>query len=89
MRGARAVIFSLLAALALSGCLRTSTPVASGEHGDLDTMSDAVALADGFSPRSLRDRVTHTDDSGSSRVVASLGTALSASDTVLVDERWF
>jgi polysaccharide export outer membrane protein len=51
----------------------------------------AVAIAGGFSPRAKRDSVTltHTDNSGSSRVVVPLGTPLSPGDTVLVGERWF
>jgi len=55
------------------------------------TVESAVAIAGGFSPRALRDRVTltHTDASGSSRVVVPLGTAISPGDTVLVGERWF
>jgi polysaccharide biosynthesis/export protein len=73
MRGARAAIHCLLAAPALSGCM------------------SAVAIAGGFSPRAMRDRVTltHTDSSGSMRVVVPLGTGLSPGDTVLVGERWF
>jgi polysaccharide export outer membrane protein len=53
-------------------------------------VESAVAIAGGFSPRARRDRVTliHTDNSGSSRVVVPLGTALSPGDTVLVGERW-
>ena len=55
------------------------------------TVESAVAIAGGFSPRALRDRVTltHTDASGSSRVVVPLGTPISPGDTVLVGERWF
>jgi polysaccharide export outer membrane protein len=55
------------------------------------SVESAVAIAGGFSPRALRDRVTlaHTDSSGSMRVVVPLGTALSPGDTVLVGERWF
>ena len=55
------------------------------------TVESAVAIAGGFSPRALRDRVTltHTDASGSSRIVVPLGTAISPGDTVLVGERWF
>jgi hypothetical protein len=62
MRGACAVIFCLLATLALPAW-----------------------------PCALRDRVTlsHTDGSGSMRIVVPLGTALSPGDTVLVGERWF
>jgi polysaccharide biosynthesis/export protein len=55
------------------------------------TVESAVAIAGGFSPRALRDRVTltHTDASGPSRMVVPPGTAISPGDTVLVGERWF
>jgi polysaccharide export outer membrane protein len=55
------------------------------------TVESAVAIAGGFSPRALRDRVTltHTDSAGPSRIVVPLGTALSPGDTVVVGERWF
>ncbi len=55
------------------------------------SVESAVAIAGGFSPRAQRDSVTltHTDRSGSMRVVVPLGTALSPGDTVLVGERWF
>jgi polysaccharide export outer membrane protein len=55
------------------------------------TVESAVAIAGGFSPRALRDRVTltHSDASGSMRIAVPLGTALSPGDTVLVGERWF
>jgi polysaccharide export outer membrane protein len=174
MRGARAVICCLLAGLALSGCMRATSPVVGIQpQNDLDSMAygqpygiapastamayaaapapagfdaayrldagdrlrvvvygqegltntyaidaggsitmpligavpapgqypyvpnmsveSAVAIAGGFSPRALRDRVTltHTDGSGSRRVVVPLGTAISPGDTVLVGERWF
>ena len=66
---------------------------APGQYPYVPNMSveSAVAIAGGFSPRALRDRVTltHTDGSGSSRLVVPLGTALSPGDTVLVGERWF
>jgi polysaccharide export outer membrane protein len=66
---------------------------APGQYPYVPNMSveSAVAIAGGFSPRALRDRVTltHADGSGSSRVVVPLGTALSPGDTVLVGERWF
>jgi polysaccharide export outer membrane protein len=66
---------------------------APGQYPYVPNMSveSAVAIAGGFSPRALRDRVTltHTDGSGSSRIAAPLGTALSPGDTVLVGERWF
>jgi polysaccharide export outer membrane protein len=33
--------------------------------------------------------LTHTDSSGSMRVVVPLGTSISPGDTVLIGERWF
>jgi polysaccharide export outer membrane protein len=66
---------------------------APGQYPYVPTMSveSAVAVAGGFSPRALRDRVTltHNDGSGSSRIVVPLGTALSPGDTIVVGERWF
>jgi polysaccharide biosynthesis/export protein len=66
---------------------------APGQYPYVPKMSveSAVAIAGGFSPRARRDRVTltHTDASGSIRIVVPLGTALSPGDTVLVGERWF
>lgn len=66
---------------------------APGQYPYVPNMSveSAVAIAGGFSPRARRDRVTltHTDASGSMRVVVPLGTAISPGDTVLVGERWF
>jgi polysaccharide export outer membrane protein len=66
---------------------------APGQYPYVPNMSveSAVAIAGGFSPRARRDRVTltHSDSSGSMRVVVPLGTALSPGDTVLVGERWF
>jgi polysaccharide export outer membrane protein len=66
---------------------------APGQYPYVPNMSveSAVAIAGGFSPRARRDRVTltHTDASGSSRIVVPLGTSLSPGDTVLVGERWF
>ena len=55
------------------------------------TVESAVAIAGGFSPRALRDRVTvtHTDASGTARYVVPAGTSISPGDTVLVGERWF
>ena len=55
------------------------------------TAESAVAIAGGFSPRARRDRVTltHTDASGTSRVIVPPGTPISPGDTVLVGERWF
>ena len=48
------------------------------------TAESAVAIAGGFSPRARRDRVTltHTDASGTSRVIAPPGTPISPGDTV-------
>src|ERR1700682_631276 len=66
---------------------------APGQYPYVPNMSveSAVAIAGGFSPRAQRDRVTltHTENSGSSRIVVPLGTALGPGDTVLVGERWF
>ena len=66
---------------------------APGQYPYVPNMSveSAVAIAGGFSPRAKRDRVTltHTDNSGSTRVVVPLGTAVGPGDTVLVGERWF
>ena len=66
---------------------------APGQYPYVPNMSveSAVAIAGGFSPRARRDSVTltHTDASGSMRVVVPLGTAISPGDTVLVGERWF
>ncbi|MGZ5870667.1 MAG: polysaccharide biosynthesis/export family protein [Bradyrhizobium sp.] len=66
---------------------------APGQYPYVPNMSveSAVAIAGGFSPRARRDQVTltHTDASGSMRVVVPLGTAISPGDTVLVGERWF
>jgi polysaccharide biosynthesis/export protein len=66
---------------------------APGQYPYVPNMSveSAVAIAGGFSPRARRDRVTvtHTDSSGSMRIVVPLGTSLSPGDTVLVGERWF
>ena len=55
------------------------------------SVESEVASAGGFAPRAGRDRVTltHTDGSGSMRIVVPLGTALSPGDTVLIGERWF
>jgi len=66
---------------------------APGQYPYVPNMSveSAVAIAGGFSPRARRDTVTltHTDGSGTMRVAAPLGTAVSPGDTVLVGERWF
>ena len=66
---------------------------APGQYPYVPNMSveSAVAIAGGFSPRAKRDRVTltHTDDSGSIRLVVPLGTPISPGDTVMVGERWF
>jgi polysaccharide export outer membrane protein len=66
---------------------------APGQYPYVPNMSveSAVAIAGGFSPRARRDSVilTHTDSSGSMRVVVPLGTPIGPGDTVLVGERWF
>jgi len=66
---------------------------APGQYPYVPNMSveSAVAIAGGFSPRAKRDGVTltHTDNSGSIRMVVPLGTPVSPGDTVLVGERWF
>ena len=66
---------------------------APGQYPYVPNMSveSAVAIAGGFSPRAKRDRVTltHTDNSGSIRMVVPLGTLMNPGDTVLVGERWF
>jgi polysaccharide biosynthesis/export protein len=66
---------------------------APGQYPYVPNMSveSAVAIAGGFSPRAQRDHVTltHSDNSGSTRIVVPLGTALGPGDTVLVGERWF
>jgi polysaccharide biosynthesis/export protein len=55
------------------------------------TAESAVAIAGGYSPRAKRDRVTltHTDASGTSRVIVPPSTPIGPGDTVLVGERWF
>jgi polysaccharide export outer membrane protein len=55
------------------------------------TAESAVAIAGGFSPRARKDSVTitHTDASGTSRVIMRPGTPINPGDTVLVGERWF
>lgn len=55
------------------------------------TVESAVAIAGGFSPRARRDSVTvtHSDASGTGRLVVPPGTSISPGDTVLVGERWF
>jgi polysaccharide export outer membrane protein len=67
--------------------------LAPGQYPYVPNMSveSAVAIAGGFSPRAQRDRVTltHSDSSGSMRVVVPLGTGLSPGDTILIGERWF
>jgi polysaccharide export outer membrane protein len=83
----RAVMPCPLAALALPGCMQTAAPVAVVRLRS----ESAVTTAGGFSPRARRDHVTltHTDSSGSTRVIVPLGTSLSPGDTIPVAERWF
>ena len=73
MRGVRAVMLCLVAALALPGRMHAAGPAAMAEpQGDLDSLAYGPA-----------------DGSGSMRVVVPLGTAVSPGDAVLVAERWF
>jgi polysaccharide export outer membrane protein len=76
-----------LAALALPGCMQTAASVAVVRLRS----KRAVAIAGGFSPRARRGHVTltHSDSSGSTRVIVPLGTSLSPGDTILIAERWF
>jgi polysaccharide biosynthesis/export protein len=55
------------------------------------TVESAVAIAGGFSPRARRDYVmlTHTDASGTSRIMVPMGTPIGPGDTVQIEERWF
>jgi len=66
---------------------------APGQYPYVPNMSveSAVAIAGGFSPRALRDRVTltHVDGAGAMRAVVPLGTTVNPGDTVYVSERWF
>jgi len=66
---------------------------APGQYPYVPNMSveSAVAIAGGFAPRAVRDRVTltHSDERGALRAVVPLGTPLSPGDTVMVGERWF
>ena len=66
---------------------------APGQYPYVPNMSveSAVAIAGGFTPRARRDQVTitHSDSSGSMRVVVPLGTSVGPGDTVQVGERWF
>ena len=66
---------------------------APGQYPYVPNMSveSAVAIAGGFSPRAKRDRVTltHSENSGSIRMVVPLGTPVNPGDTVMVGERWF
>jgi polysaccharide biosynthesis/export protein len=66
---------------------------APGQYPYVPNMSieSAVAIAGGFSPRARRDVVTltHSDSSGSTRMLVPTGSALGPGDTVLVSERWF
>jgi hypothetical protein len=72
MRGVRAEMVSLLAALALSGSMQATAPVATAQsRSELDAMA-----------------YDHADSSGSHRAVVPLGTPLGPGDTILVGERW-
>jgi polysaccharide export outer membrane protein len=113
MRGARADIPCLLAALALAGGPRaagaaaamqpvaaeiescrpfpiTGQVAASGQYRYVSKMSvgSAVAITGGCSPRAQRDDITlpNPQGPGASRIVVSLGFALSSGGTALVDK---
>jgi protein involved in polysaccharide export with SLBB domain len=88
MPSVRAVMPCPLAALALPDGMQTTAPVAVVR---LLRSESAIAIAGGFSPRARRDHVTltHSDSSGSTRIIVPLGTSLSPGDTILVAERWF
>jgi protein involved in polysaccharide export with SLBB domain len=87
MPSVRAVMPCPLAALALPGRMQTIVAVAVVRLRS----ESAVAIAGGFSPRARRHHVTltHSDSSGSTRVIVPLVTSLSPGDTILVAERWF
>ena len=55
------------------------------------SVESAVAIAAGFCPRTLHERVTlpHADDTGSFRIVVLIGTAPGPGSTILVGKRWF
>ncbi len=73
MRGVRAVMICLVAALALPGRMHAVGPIAMAQpQRDLDSLASGPA-----------------DGSGSMRLVVPLGTAVSSGDTVLAGERWF
>ena len=73
MRGVRAVMICLVAALALPGRMHAAGSAAMAQpQGDLGSLAYGPA-----------------DGSGSMRVVVPLGTAVSPGDAVLVAERWF
>jgi hypothetical protein len=73
MRGVRAVMICLVAALALPGRMHATSSAAMAQpQGDLDSLTCGPA-----------------DGSGSMRVVVPLGTAITPGDAVLVGERWF
>jgi polysaccharide export outer membrane protein len=77
MRGVRAVIFCLIAALVLSGCLRRGAPVAAVQpQSDLDAR--AYGQSYGMTPA----------PSAVAYATAAMS-AVSPGDTVLAGERWF
>ena len=54
-------------------------------------VESAVAIAAGFCPRTLHERVTllQADDTGSFRIVVPIGTVPGPGSTILVDKRRF
>jgi len=55
------------------------------------TVETAVAIAGGYTPRALHERVviSRTVDGQTVRVTVPVGTPVRPGDTVIVDERWF
>lgn len=92
MRGARAAIPCLLAALTLPGCMYAAVAVAHPQN-DLDAMAYSqsmtptpIPVADAATPRpAVHDAAYKLPV----RAEVPLGTALGLGDTVLVGERWF
>jgi polysaccharide biosynthesis/export protein len=103
MRDAHVIISCLLAALALSGWMRTSGPVAAAQpQSDLDSfaygqaygMAPApTAMAYAAVPTPVRSDTAYRLDAGDKLRVVVYGqeglTTLGPGDTVLVGERWF
>ena len=75
MRGVRAVTLCLLAVLVLSGCMRTSTPVAGLQpQGDLDSLAYGPPTSPALEPASRSDLA----DSGGAIAALALSGCLRA-----------